>query len=94
MPRLITNGQHWTTHGKRLYPITAMGQPITAGLSVHTQYSKALERPVVTSSISEATSNLTLRLTPADARLYAQALIQAADMADAVALELEGRRAA
>jgi hypothetical protein len=94
MPRLITNGVHWTTHGTRLYPIDAMGNAITAGLSVHTQYSRALKLPVVTSSVSEATSNLTLRLTPADARKFAQALIQAADVADAVALELEGRRAA
>ena len=93
-PRLIINGTHWQTHGPRLYPVDALGRVIEAGLCVHSQYSKVLVKPIVAATITEATSNLTLRLLPADARAFAQSILLAADVADAVQAELEARHAA
>jgi hypothetical protein len=91
---LDSAGRHWQQHGKCVFPLDALGKHIDSGLNVGTQLSVSLPRPVVTITAMEATSNITLRLTPEDARAHAHTLLQAADMADAVQAEVEARRKA
>ncbi|MFA8415145.1 hypothetical protein ACEPTV_33410, partial [Burkholderia pseudomallei] len=76
------HGRHWQTHGTQVQPLDAVGLPIRDRLVVHSQFDPKLhKRPVVASTVNGPIGSCELRMLPDDARSYARALLQAADLA-------------
>lgn len=90
-PLFDPEGNHWHAHGTAITPLNHRGRPVTDGatVGVHSQYQQRFHaRPMVVTTVMQATANVTLRMSPQDARATAKALLHAADVADATAAAL------
>jgi hypothetical protein len=88
-------GRHWQTHGTNVYPIDQAGVPIAQRVVVHSQFDPSRnKKPIVAATVANGPlGSLELRMASEGARALAHALMNAADLADQVQVELEAGRA-